>query len=276
MKKMLSPMLLPLNKANYWFAVVILVAVSYGAIAQPIKLPVTETAQDPVLSQALMERIYARLRAARPDLKVANLRPSPMPGLYKIDLNDQLAFISEDGGFLIAGEMYQVNEGHLINLQEEERQQQEASLEPKRAERLAAIDKKDMVIYTPEKEIKGHVYVFTDIDCGFCRKLHGQMDEMLDKGIEVRYLAFPRAGINSRSAQKLATAWCAEDRQKTMTRFKQGENVKLAVCDGNPVADQYMLGQELGVRGTPAIVLESGQMIPGAVSPEMLESEMGI
>ncbi len=247
------------------------------------QLTITDTANeksevnsDPVISDAVKNTIYARLNEARPDINLSNLRPSPMPNLYKIDLNGQLAFVSEDGSFLISGEMYRVNPGYLVNLQEEERRQQEEAFAPQRAKMLAAIDKKDLVIYTPEKETKGHIYVFTDIDCGFCRKLHGQMKEMLDQGIEVRYLAFPRAGINSRSAEKLATTWCAKNPQDVMTRFKAGQNVKLGVCSPNPVADHYMLGQELGVRGTPAIVLESGTMIPGAVSTDMLTKEMGI
>lgn len=258
--------------------VLLLMMSSYGLMAQPLKLSSDTPPQvdQQAVPEEVAEVIYARLLESRPDLKMTNLRPSPMSGLYKIDLNGQLAFVSEDGQFLIAGEMYQAKPGHLVNLQEEDRRQQEKAFAPKRAELLAAIDKKDLVIYTPKEKVKGHIYVFTDIDCGFCRRLHSQMDEMLDKGIEVRYLAFPRAGINSRSAQKLATAWCADDQQGTMTRFKNGENVDLAVCDGNPVADQYMLGQKIGVRGTPAIVLESGQMIPGAVSPERLEDEMGI
>ncbi len=99
---------------------------------------------------------------------------------------------------------------------------------------------------------------------------------MLAKGIEVRYLAFPRAGVSSKSAQKLATVWCSNEKQSLMDRFKRGENVPLQACDHNPVADQYMLGQQVGVNGTPAIVLESGRIIPGAVSPDFLAKEMGI
>lgn len=256
---------------------VIAILLTAQVSAQPTRLP----APEPVIgsesvSPELAQKIFARLREARPDLNVSNLRESPMPNLYKIDLNGQLAFVSGDGSFLIAGEMYQVNPGHLVNLQEQERQEQELAFAPKRAELLAALDKKDMIIYKPESEIKGHVYVFTDIDCPYCRKLHNQIPEMLSQGIEVRYLAFPRAGIRSRSAQKLETTWCSSDPQDTMTRYKTGQDVTLNVCDSNPVADQYMLGQEIGVRGTPAIVLESGQIIPGAVSTEMLTKEMGI
>jgi len=237
---------------------------------------VLNTDLESLVPKSVQEAISAKLYNARPDLEVSNFRPSPMGGLYKINLNGQLAFVSDDGDFLIAGEMYKVNPGHLINLQEQERMKKEMEFAPKRAGMLSAVDQKDLVIYRPEKEVKGHIYVFTDIDCPFCRKFHSQLEEMLDKGIEVRYLAFPRAGINSRSAQKLATVWCADDRESMMTRYKDGENVNLATCEVTPVADHYMLGQDVGIRGTPAVILESGQLIPGAVSADMLAQEMGI
>ena len=82
-------------------------------------------------------------------------------------------------------------------------------------------------------------------------------------GIEVRYLAFPRGGIPSEGASKLATAWCAEDQQTTLTELKAGVDLPLNECAGNPVAAQYELGQVMGVSGTPAIITSSGLMIPG-------------
>jgi thiol:disulfide interchange protein DsbC len=250
--------------------------VSHGVVAQPVKLPSqVETVNQVDVPKNIEANIITRLRESRSDIEVSNVRRSPLEGIYKVDLNGQLAFVSEDGGFLISGEMYKVNPGYLINLQEEERREQEVSFAPQRAKMLAAVDKNDLVIYSP-KEIKGHIYVFTDIDCGFCRKLHSQLGEMHKKGIEVRYLAFPRAGVNSRSAEKLITTWCSKNPQSVMTRFKRGEDVPLAGCDSHPIFDQYMLGQDIGVTGTPAIVLESGQLIPGAVSPERLAREMGI
>lgn len=231
------------------------------------------------IPETVRTAIMSRVSAARPDLEISNLRKSPAKGLYKIDLNGQLAFVSEDGGFLIAGEMYQVTGDGLVNLQEQERRVQEVAQRPHRAKLLASIPKEDMVIYTPKKETKGHVYIFTDIDCGFCRRVHAQLDEFLAKGIEVRYLAFPRAGVRSRSAQKLATVWCAKDmegKKSLMTEFKRGKNVALNDCGKTPVPDQYMLGQDLGVDGTPAIVLADGELLIGARSPDMLAMEMGI
>jgi thiol:disulfide interchange protein DsbC len=244
-----------------------------GAQAQPL---VDKPQADSLLPKALEDRIIARLKKARPELEFSDLRPSPMDGVYEIKINGQLAFVSKDGGHLIAGEMYEVRQGSLVNLQEQERQRAEEAFAPQRAKMLSAIDKKDMVIYTPEKEVKGFVYVFTDIDCGFCRRLHSQMASFMDKGIEIRYLAFPRAGPNSRSARKLVTTWCGDNPQELMDRFKRGENVSLSSCTGTPVADHYMLGQQVGVTGTPAIVLESGQLVPGAVSADYLAQAMGI
>ncbi len=221
-----------------------------------MKLPVSPQVKQQVISQ---------LKKARPDLDFSNVRPSPIPGLYQVALQGDTVFVSADGSFLIAGDMYQVMDGHMVNLQERERQEAEAAFAPERAKMLDAVAKEDMVIYPAIGETKHHVYVFTDIDCGFCRKLHRQLPEMQAQGIEVRYLAFPRAGISSASAQKLVTTWCGDNPQDLMTRFKKGEKVAISPCKDNPIADQWMLGQQVGVRGTPAVILPHGTMIPGAV-----------
>ncbi|MFT6791777.1 MAG: thiol:disulfide interchange protein DsbC [Cellvibrionaceae bacterium] len=226
--------------------------------------------------EKLSKTIIPRLQAARPELSFSDLEVTPVKGLYKIKVNNQTAFVSSDGSHLISGEMYQVQPSGLVSLQERERQSEEVAFEPRRAKMLQAVPREDLLIYSPEGRAKGHVYIFTDIDCGFCRRLHSQMPEFLAKGIEVRYLAFPRAGKDSVSARKLASAWCAEDPKSTMTEFKSGKNVPLNDCENNPVADQYALGQQVGVRGTPAIILQSGKLIPGAVSPDYLAKEMGI
>jgi thiol:disulfide interchange protein DsbC len=245
-----------------------------SSFAQP--LPSDKPQSDLGISLEQKAKVIEKLKQARPELNYTDIKKSPISGLYKIKINGQVAFVSTDGSYLIAGDMFAVEVGNLINLQDQDRREAEVAFEPQRAKMINAVSKSDMIIYTPKGEVKGYVNVFTDIDCGFCRKLHGQMDDFHELGIEVRYLAFPRAGVNSKGAQKLATAWCAKDRQLSMTRFKEGKNMPIEVCANNPVADQYMLGQEVGVTGTPAIVLASGKLIPGAVSPEYLAQEMGL
>lgn len=220
--------------------------------------------------------ILQRLRSARSDLNFTDVETSPIPGLYKVKINGQVSFVSASGEFLIAGEMYQLLGQQLVNLQEREREEASVAFEPERAKMLEAVSKEDMVIYSPRGEVKAYVNIFTDIDCGFCRRLHSQMDEFLEKGIEIRYLAFPRAGAQSGSAQKLVTVWCSKEPNELMDRFKQGQNVALQPCELNPVGEQFLLGQQVGVAGTPSIILPSGKLVPGAVSAEYLAQLLGI
>ena len=225
---------------------------------------------DEAVPASAVTTLLSPIKQLRPDLLITEVRFSHVKGIYKAKIQGNPVFFSADGRFFIAGEMYQVTDHQLVNLQEEELRKAEEAFAPQRAEMLESLDQKDMVIFPAKGETRAQIYVFTDIDCGFCRKLHRQMPEMQALGIEVRYLGFPRAGVNSKSAQKLVTTWCADNPQEVMTQFKQGKNVALNSCEPNPIADQYELGKNIGVRGTPAIVLKSGQMVPGALSPQQL------
>jgi thiol:disulfide interchange protein DsbC len=124
------------------------------------------------------------------------------------------------------------------------------------------------VIFAPDKP-KHTVTVFTDIDCGYCRKLHREIDGYLKAGIRVRYLFFPRAGLGSESFNEAVSVWCAADRQQAMTDAKAGKPIEAKTCE-NPVIDHMQLGESLQISGTPAIVLESGDLVPGYVPAERL------
>jgi thiol:disulfide interchange protein DsbC len=141
---------------------------------------------------------------------------------------------------------------------------------------LDGIAEKDMIVFSPEGEARAHITVFTDVTCFYCQKLHREVPELNKRGVEVRYLAYPRAGTDSDGYRKLASAWCADNPQDTLTRLKRKESVPENVCTPNPIADQYRLGQEMGVRGTPAIVTGTGQMIPGYQSADELMVTLGL
>ena len=102
------------------------------------------------------------------------------------------------------------------------------------------------------------------------------MPELNKRGVEVRYLAYPRAGLASDGYRQLASAWCSDNPQETLTRLKNKQSVPDNVCTSNPIASQYELGQEVGVRGTPAIVMESGKMLPGYQTAEELIATLGL
>ena len=202
------------------------------------------------------EAITKRLLAARPDIPILDIQPTDMPGMYAVSLpGGQLLHFSEDGKFFFPGDLYQVT-NQLVNLTEEGRAGARKDL-------IDGLDESQMVVFSPAKErVKATITVFTDIDCVFCRKLHNEVPEMNRLGIAVRYLAFPRSGVDTPSYDKIVSAWCAENPQIALTRAKAGEDIPEAKCV-NPVASQLDLVQQLGINSTPAVVLENGTLMPG-------------
>ena len=210
-------------------------------------------------AQEIEDRMGAALSAfAGQPIGIESVRPSPAPGIVEVQvINGPLLYATDDGGyFFLNGDLHQVSVSGAVNLTEERR-----SLA--RKEQLAAVSLEDMVVFSPKGETRDYVSVFTDVTCFYCQKLHREVDQLNAKGVEVRYLAFPRGGINSDGAKKLATAWCANDQQTTLTELKAGMDLPVNDCADNPIAAQYQLGQEMGVSGTPAIITSSGMMIPG-------------
>ena len=194
-----------------------------------------------------------------PDAEITRIKPAPIPGLYEVMLGTEMFYLSEDGRYILQGDL--IDLGEKINLSEQER-----AAARKRV--LESIPESETIDFVPQAA-RHTVYVFTDITCGYCRQFHRDMAELNGKGVAVRYLAFPRAGIDSDSFREMESVWCAADPNEAMTLAKGGRPVKPAQCD-NPVQRQYELGQNLGVRGTPAIYLENGQEMPGYVPPDDL------
>ena len=216
-----------------------------------------DTERDNRLRQAITEVF--------PDVEVTRIKPSPITGLYEALLGTDLVYLSEDGRYLLQGDL--IDLGARVNLSEQER----AAV---RKQVLASIPASETIDFIPDGA-QYTVYVFTDITCGYCRRFHRDVAELNDRGVAVRYLAFPRAGIGSEPFADMESVWCAADANAAMTRAKRGDAVTPAQCD-NPVQRQYELGQALGVRGTPAIYLENGQELPGYVPPDALIQALGV
>lgn len=224
----------------------------------------TLAADDPVALALL-----AKLKAARTDLEYSMPSKSAIQGLYEVRVKGgPTLFLSADGSFFVAGDLFSIGPGGFINLAEKQRDED-------RRKALAALKTSDMIVFAPENP-KATVTVFTDIDCGFCRKFHKEVPALNAMGIAVHYLAFPRAGLGSPSFRKIATAWCSADRGAALTSMKNGTDIPDNVCADNPIAAQYALGEQLGVTGTPALILENGTLIPGYQPAEELANIMGV
>ncbi len=210
--------------------------------------------------QAADDGIAEKLQALMPGMDVNDVKEIGQTGMYEAVVNGDIIYFSKDLHYAFKGDVVDIASRENIT---------EVKRLDLRKTALDAVNEADLIVYKPENA-QHTITVFTDIDCGYCRKLHQQIDEYNEQGISVRYMAFPRAGIDSDSYDKAEQVWCSKDRKQAMTEAKQGKDLKVATCD-TPVKAQYELGQSIGVEGTPAIFLENGQLIPGYVPPARLK-----
>lgn len=205
--------------------------------------------------QAVRDSIARLMPTVKPDL----VSPSEVKGMYEVMVGTNLFYMSEDGKYMIQGDMIDLDSRRNVS---------EGKVAKARVNAINKVAKDQMILFAP-KESKHKVTVFTDIDCGYCRKLHAEIDQYLGESITVQYLFFPRAGKGSESYKKAVSVWCSDDRNKALTSAKKGETPEEKECD-NPVDEHMALGGELGVRGTPMLVTENGTVFPGYMPAERL------
>ncbi|MCB1670048.1 MAG: DsbC family protein [Gammaproteobacteria bacterium] len=224
-------------------------------------------AQNPAVEDAAMQALRARLttslvEASRNQIQILSLQPTAMADMVQVELNTgEILYTNKTGEFLFAGDMFQSGPNGLTNLSSQVRQ-------VRVAEKIAAVPQEEMIIFKP-RETRATITVFTDVDCQYCRALHRDMDKLLDLGIEVHYLAYPRGGQQATSYNKMISVWCSDDRQKSLTQAKHGQNLPERDCE-NPVLEHYALGNQIGISGTPALVLADGRVIPGYMDSDRL------
>jgi len=202
-------------------------------------------------------RVVSKLDGAKPE----DVGPSPIPGLYEVTMGGLIAYVSSDGKYLVSGNVYDLDT--QVNLTASRRN-------AARAKALAAARDDQMIVFSPANA-KMTVTVFTDIDCGYCRKFHNQIADFNKAGIRVRYMMFPRSGPGTESWRKAEGVWCSADRRDALTRAKRGEEVKAKPCTGaSAIQAQYAMGEDLGVEGTPAIFTQTGDYVGGFMTPDQL------
>lgn len=218
--------------------------------------------------------IRSKLQQAVPGTEIKSIKPSALPGFYEVTIPGAVVYASADAQFVLQGELLQLKGKQVVNLTE---QAQSAS----RVGLIKAIDKRDTIIFPAQGKAKAVLTVFTDTHCGYCRKLHQEVPAMNQRGIEVRYLAYPRdlprTGINGGTSVEMANIWCAANREQAMTMAKQGQAIApaRAGCKA-PIAQQFALGQQLGVSGTPAIFDDKGRQLGGYITAQQAAQRLGL
>lgn len=201
-----------------------------------------------------------------PSLNINLIDDSAMPGFYAVEADGELIYLSKDGRYFIQGTAIDLEK--RVNLNRQQTQVWNNLKAPMRKADIAKLDEEDMVVFKAPNE-KHVITVFTDIDCGYCRKLHRERQDYLDRGITIRYLAFPRAGLKSSAAKKLEGIWCSKDRQLAMTDAKLNQKFRKSTCE-NPLPEHMKLVRKFGLGGTPSIILENGNLIGGYQPAEVL------
>ncbi|WP_440825409.1 DsbC family protein [Psychrobacter cryohalolentis] len=213
----------------------------------------------------VVKSLQANLKASGIEETILSAVPTDMTGIYWVTAEGLPSFFTDKAGkHIIQGQIIAVGAEAPVDISA-------ALLASTAQEALKAVDKKDMVIYPAKGVTKAVVYAFTDADCGYCRKLHEEMDDINTRGIEVRYLAWPRS---QESVPKMEAIWCSQDRKAAMNQGKAGADVQAPSC-ANPVQEQMALGAKLGVRGTPAIFTEAGQQVGGYLPAAQLAEAVG-
>ena len=214
----------------------------------------------PTAPVAIPADVRARVVAKLPGAQASDVAVSPIPGLYEVTMGGLIAYVSSDGKYLLSGNVYDLDT--QVNLTASRRNSA-------RAKALAAASESNMIVFGPANA-KMTVTVFTDIDCGYCRKFHSQIADVNKAGVRVRYMFFPRTGPATESWTKAEQVWCAADRRDALTRAKKGDTFKGKSCGDAAVKSQYELGSDLGVEGTPAIFTQQGDYIGGYLAPAEL------
>ena len=211
-----------------------------------------------------LEQVRETVSGLFEEIEPQHVMASPVEGWYMIRKGAVVAYISADGRYLLQGDLIDLD--LQVNLSE-------ASRDEARRVMMSEIPQNHMIIFSPD-EVKYSVSIFTDVDCTYCRRLHSQINEYLAEGIEVRYLLYPRNGPRSTSWVTAEQVWCSDNRQEALTAAKLDQKFQTRDCDASMISTHYLMGQDVGLQGTPAIVFENGQLVSGYVPAQRLSEQL--
>jgi thiol:disulfide interchange protein DsbC len=237
------------------------IATTITALIATIVLPISAIAAE---ADAELEAVRAKVAGMFDMIEPGDIVASPVDGWYTVQKGSIVAYVSNDGRYLLQGDLIDLDRG--VNLTELSRNDARRVL-------VASLKDEDSILFSPA-EVKHSVTIFTDIDCTYCRKLHSEIDQYMEQGIAVRYVLYPRNGRRSRAWTTSENVWCSKDRNNALTAAKLDREFETSSCDASMIARHYQLGQEVGLTGTPAIVTEDGTLIGGYVPAGALSSRL--
>jgi thiol:disulfide interchange protein DsbC len=212
------------------------------------------------------ERARQALLALNPKMQIDYIGAAALPGFREVIVGGQVVLVSDDGKYLVQGSVVDIGS-------QKELTQSSPALSKYRQDLLNSIKTSERIVFAPPNP-KYAISVFTDIECGYCRKLHSEIAEYNKRGIAIEYMAFPRMGLGSQDHRDMISVWCATDRKQALTDAKGGKPVPERTCKNTPVDMEYHVGQRLGISGTPAIFAPDGTQLGGYLPPDKMREAL--
>jgi thiol:disulfide interchange protein DsbC len=213
-----------------------------------------------------LDTVRAKMNSMFDEIKAEDVNESPVDGWFTVQKGSIVAYVSADGRYLLQGDLIDLDMS--VNLSEVARTDGRRKL-------MSSVTDDQIILFSPA-DPKYRVTVFTDVDCGYCRKLHSEINEYLAAGIAVRYVMYPRNGPAAPSWNTAEDVWCAKDRNQALTAAKLDREFATQKCDASIISKNYLLGQNVGLSGTPAIVFEDGTLVSGYLPPADLASRLRV
>ncbi len=219
----------------------------------------------PVQADEDLDKLKQKIQKRVPEISITDIKPAPVPGLYEIVFGTRVAYVSADGQYILMGDLVDLDSQRNLTAM------RRGSLVLKS---IDAMGEANMIVLGPAQP-KRTLTVFTDVDCPYCARLHNEVPALVQAGVKVRYLLYPRAGKDSETYKRSVAVWCAKDRIKAIATAKRGGKLEMKTCV-NPVDQHVRLGQEVGVQGTPTIVMDDGRVLPGYAPAAELLAALGL
>ena len=214
-----------------------------------------------VAADAAVDELKQSLAKRLPQFEVSYIDKTPIEGIYQVIISGQVLYMTKDARYMI--------DGNLVDLATKKNYSEDA-MSVIRLSQMEELGEDKMVVYTPET-IKHTITVVTDIDCPYCRRLHSEMDQYMEGGVQVRYIFMPLKG--QADYRTTVSVWCSKDKNEALDMAKSGVEMEAKDCD-NPIDEHLKISRSLGVRGTPAIILQNGSMLPGYIPANKLIAEL--
>jgi len=219
----------------------------------------------PVLAKDDFSALREQMQQRIPGAVVGEIRKSPIPGLLEARVGNNTVFVTQTGDYMLIGDLVDLKTQR--NLSAEQRSKEVLN-------KVNAVSESNMIIFAPERTLRT-LTVFTDVDCPYCGKLHREVPELNKAGVRVRYLLYPRTAKGTESYRRAVAVWCANDRKKALVTAKAGGQIEMKACE-NPVDQIQKLGHEVGVQGTPTIVVDDGRIVPGYAPAAEIIAALGL